>query len=559
MRAMLFVLLSTCAIAWPTTYIPPQQAEAKPAVEAKKPPKAFITFQAQSAGQLLDAWRKLSKAAGGEKIAELFEAWLQETLDEKGLTGLDTVRPLGGYLALADELAESQLVFVLPIGKESDFLELLERLDIDAESLDEVPGVYILELPPSPGVLRFHEKHAYIGVSIDAAAFTADALISPTDLFHKDTSGLFTVRMDTAVVSKAQRQSLLEGLDAPLSLIPTQPPENADVAKPVEGPVQGIRQAADLFLQSGATLTLRMPFDRDTVCGSLELDIEAKPGSLLAKFLAARKPATNRFAHLVTPETAAATLITLPSFGVEVRTLMALIADELANEMVRPAEDRKEITKELLAGIIGSIRTTGGEFAHVVVGPDKNGSFCNILAVTHNNPAKVEKALRDAAKLLPKDDPFAMSVKFDVAKAEGTAIHTLDAAISLFGDLQLSIVAEQAEPREQFSAIAFTKDAIYMTTGTQAVAAMKQALAAKPGGVQANAILVNPKRWAAYQLAVEGVKEMEDVPDWIVRIGKEDRLQPLCELTTTNGETFRLKLTLDGKLLPMLLKDKLLE
>ncbi|MFO0823992.1 MAG: hypothetical protein U0792_12920 [Gemmataceae bacterium] len=52
---------------------------------------------------------------------------------------------------------------------------------------------------------------------------------------------------------------------------------------------------------------------------ALEVGLTGKPGSALAKMIAARQPSTNKFAGLITPDTVAGLRLQLPFFAPELQ------------------------------------------------------------------------------------------------------------------------------------------------------------------------------------------------------------------------------------------------
>src|SRR5205085_11198018 len=126
-------------------------------------------------------------------------------------------------------------------------------------------------------------------------------------------------------------------------------------------------------------------------------------------------------AGLVTKDTAAGGRAQLPLFAPEVRKAAAVglggLQTMAGNEA--PPPFRKSLD-ELFKGLIRTVESGEFDLAGGMRGPDKNGTFTIVGAVSFEDPRALEKELRDLVNATPE---LKGMVTFDVAKAGTVSIH----------------------------------------------------------------------------------------------------------------------------------------
>ena len=103
---------------------------------------------------------------------------------EKGLEGIDASKPIGGYVRISENIADSAVVVMVPIKDEAAFLALLkDKLNVDAKKGKE--DVYSLDLPQVPvGAIHFRFLHGYAYATIRTIkSIDPDSIIAPKDFF----------------------------------------------------------------------------------------------------------------------------------------------------------------------------------------------------------------------------------------------------------------------------------------------------------------------------------------------------------------------------------------
>jgi hypothetical protein len=110
----------------------------------------------------------------------------------------------------------------------------------------------------------------------------------------------------------------------------------------------------------------------------------------------------------------------------------------------------------------------------VMRGPDKNGPYTAVAALHCTEGAQLDKAIRDAVKVLPGQ--ASGYFKFDAHKIGAISVHEVD------------LTAEAAEMARNIFGndgnkgyFAFGKDALYASYGPDGLKVLKEAIEAKPG------------------------------------------------------------------------------
>jgi hypothetical protein len=529
MRTGLFVAAAAVLLAAPVV------------APAADPP---VVFQTQPVGKLLDDARAIATLLAGDAAAKELNDGIKKTFGEKGFDGLDLTRPIVGYFVVPADPEKSTVVVALPATGEKAFLDLCERFNkVPPKPL--TGGLY--ELPPpnvgDPTVkaaMRFADGYAYLAAGKDPTpALDPKALVPMAKLFDPAERAQLSGKVYFDRLPKELRAKLAQGIEEAKKQLAQQPiwlgPAVSDALK---GASEELTKLGTRYLdqvKDADTLTARVNADPGTAEASVELALTGKPGTTLAKDIAARKPTTNRFTGLVTKDAAVGFRAQLPLFAPEVRKAAAIGLGSLqtaaANEAPPPV--RKSLD-ELFKGLIRTVESGEFDLAGAMRGPDKNGTFTIVGAISFEDPKPLEKELKDLATNTPEVKDL---VKFDVAKVGDVSIHEVKVGGLL-----------PPEPQRMFSgsasvAVAFAPKGVYIAFGADAVGAVKEALAAKGGPAPALDVVLNPARLA--KVAVAGGGNATDITNLF---GSTDAPFTAGSLSIEGGKELRLRMTLSLRL-----------
>jgi hypothetical protein len=497
-----------------------------------------IVFQSHSAGMILNDVKYIAKSAGGEKAVKELNEKLKSKLGDKGFEGLDLERQILGYVQFDGKLDDVVGVLLIPVTSEKEFVGLFERL---SEMKLDPPqkGIYTIKSPDAdaPKVLmRVDGQYAYIAIGKDpTAALDPKNLVAPGKLYDPSEKSVATVKVHFERLPKEIRDEMANGLKKlkdKLNELPLPEDANEKIKKAVDELVKLGKRYADL-LQDADTATARLILDANTGEGALEIGLTGKPGSQLAKSIASRKPSTNKFAGLITPDTVAGVKLQLPLFADEIQnaaTMLLELGQQKADENVPP--EFKAAIDETIKGLIRTVKDGEFDLAFSLRGPDKDGLYSLAGAVAFEDPSALEKELRT---LFENKVPemYKEMVKLDVAKVGKTGIHQVK-----FGDF-LPAEAKKLFGAEASLTFAFAPNGIFYAFGPHAIDTLKSALEVKKSASPVFELSINRKKLGDFIQAVG-----KEVPP---EFGTLDALLPVVAISIEGGKEMRLRLSTNIK------------
>jgi len=527
-----------------------------------EPPRPPVAFQVTPASRLLTDFKELIRQVGGpargERAVRRFEEQLKERLGEQGLEGLDINRPLAGYAVLKEKWEDSGFVLVVPVTGEKEFLGLLTRLEVARPvPVKDKPGLYTLQDPlgeegrlAKGSHLRFVDGWAYLTFN-DGEPTAARDLVPVRELIDDTNPSLVTVRVFPARLPEKLLKALLDELDRTVTEMKmafggNEPIFNVVVAFADNFPKLA-RRVVERGVKEADELRVSLGFDPASGEVAAEMTVFPKAGSPLAKSVAARVPTTNRFAGLHSPDAVVSLLTRFPRIK-EIRELGASVFETTNNRFQQFVTDfpaaLMSVTSEALKGMARTFQATDKELDAAVAlhGPNNEGRFTLLLAVSFDDPAALEKALRAAAK----DPAFAKEFTLDAVKVSGVSVHQVPLYELFSGDDE-----EQSETVTRIFGqkapgyVAIGKDAVYVGFGPEALERVKGAIAAKPGPAPALDVTINLGRLHELLAADGSDTGREFAKQFAKQFGTAKESVGLFRVTVTGGETLRLKLAMN--------------
>ncbi len=534
--------------------VAPFALRAAPAPSGKSADGPAITFQMANASKLLDDARVIAKMFGGEMAVEKMNEAMKEKLGEKGLAGLDLTRPIAGYVNLdAKKIDDSAGVIAVPITSEEEFLKLLERLEAPLETvkgdkglyqLGELPGLKLNPMagddkPAKPVLMRFHAKHAYFGLNGSAADLDPAKLVAVEKLYDpKETAAvaikIYNDRYPEELIKESAKQSE-QSIEMLKGLLGANDGAKEKVLTSLIGMANRFNQQSQ---KETAVTGFRLVFDQATGFVEMETSMTPKKGTSLAQDLTDRKPTTNQFAAAFDDKTAAGMKVSMPLFAKELRDAAVVGLEELKKKNEEnETETPKEATNELLDGLIRTVKTGEMDLAMTVNGPDKDGHFTSLVAMSYEGGAALEKVLKASMKgdKVPKN--IKDGIKFDTGKIGDVNIH----------DFTMPEKDEKVEKifGSNTFQFAFGPKAIYVVFGTEAKPMLKKMLSAKPAEAKAFDIVVNPKRLG--QLISTGNEQIGGMAAQM--LGSEDKATSALYFSVSGGDALKITYGINLKLM----------
>ncbi|MBX9584873.1 MAG: hypothetical protein K2X87_31600 [Gemmataceae bacterium] len=517
------------------------------AAVAADPP---VVFQTQPPGRLLDDFRATIQALAGDGEVKDFDKWIKESLGDKGFDGLDLSRPAGGYVAVPADPKQSVAVLALPVTSEEGFVGFFERMARTKPKPGE-GGVYAVT-PPGEGVgiaFRVADGYAYVAAAaegVDLAKAVGADLVPFARFYDPAEPALVAARVYFDRFPKEVRDKALAGLDEAKEALAGAklPPEVGDPAKAAFDQLVKLSTRYIDLSKGAKEAGLRLNLDPAAGAVQAELTLTAAEGSPLAKDIAGRKPTTNAFAGLLTPDVVAGFRFRLPLFTEEIRNSAVIgleaLRKEAANANFLFPPPARPLLNEFFDGAVRTAKTGEADVAGVIRGPSPDGFYTAVGAAVFDDPSGVEKELK---KLIVGMAPpeFTDLIKWDADKAGGVGIHTFD-----FGKWNEE-PGRDLRPvfgPDAVAAVAFAPKAVVLAVGPDAVAAVKKVLGLKPAEAPVAGVVVNPAKVARMAGAVEEQAAGETAKVW----GKDDKPLSVLSLGVAGGTELKVTLGLNLRL-----------
>jgi hypothetical protein len=435
-------------------------------------------------GLIADA-KYLAHLAGHGEQADQFEKMLPGFLGPKGLagTGLDTSRPWGMYATLDAAIPNSPVVVMIPVTDENAFVAALNMLAGFAPGVNVTiakggDGVYTVSSPAAPVEAYFTiaDQYAYITAmqkdSISVAKRLAAAKLLPPD--DRTVLGI-TLRLDS--IDPQLKQIALGQFENQVAALkeqknraetPVQAKLKSDVVDYFAGQIRSL-------LTDGQAVEIGLTLDRKTDDISAQFSLTAKPGSPLAKQIAAEGGRPSRFGPLTAAAVHGALNVAIPE------ALRSAFGSAIDEGFKKEQERQKDAMKKTLAQrVFDAVSPTlkAGEFDLFagLIGPNADGKYTLAGGIKIKDSERVEQLVRDLVPIIP--DPKAKeAIALDAETLDGVKVHKITAydldaeGKRLFGD--------NATAR-----FAFPADAVVVAFGADAAHVLKQILGAtgKRGG-----------------------------------------------------------------------------
>lgn len=480
--------------------------------------------------------------------AEQMEQGVKDALGEKGWAGLDTKKSVGLYAYLKPKLENSYLVFAVPVTKDKDALDLLERLGVGVEEEEKAKGVYRLRkrgLFPeeSPTRMRFHDGHAYIGINVDVDEMEAAKLLPVKNLIDENEKAPAAVTLFLDRTPKEVKE-MMDGWWASGKAAAEQLENNPPREMPKSWP--GLAKAcvawadantAALF-KDADTFGVRVMAEPKTADFKFEFTVTPKKDSQLAKDVKAVKATQGRFQQLVTKDAVGGLWLSLgESMPKSVREKAGPFAADLLDMLGKASPDEvKAVLTEFGKMASTSIADGKADAGLAVFGPDKNEAYTAVMAVGGDTVA-LEKAFRGMVKELPKE--VQELVKLDAEKAGELGVHTF--TIPDGQEWTEKMFGKKATVR-----LAFGKDAVYLALGPDGLAEIKRAAGLKPAAGKRFDMVVNGDKASKLLADVTGQQPGPGGPGMWLMFGKGNVLRSLQGVEVTGGDKLTVTYSQNG-------------
>lgn len=524
------------------------------------PPKPTVVVTAKALSRLLSEYREMIRHVGGPAIGDQlvmeFDEELKEHLGEQGFEGIDINRPVAAYTLIKEKFEDTNPILIVPITGEKEFIAFLKRIKIETSAVKDKKGLYMLRVRgldflPNDSFAQVVNGWAYVGLNGDDVGDIKNRL-PIENLFNDADLALFTVKFFPGRFPEKLLKEWLEIMDMVAAGNKAMagrggPPQLNKMMQTFfeEGP-KLVRRYGEMGIKEVEEIRGQFGWDPNSGDTLSEVTLIPKAGSSLAKDIAGRAATTNRFAGLTHTNAALAAVIKLPLFaeenraiGVDIIGAMEFgVKTELLPDLFHP------FVEELAKSAIQTVKKSDLDAAFALVGPDKNGKFSLVAAVSMVDTSALEKALRQEAKNA-KETELAKEFEFDIEKIAGVGIHKIPLGKAVNEEILRELNRAFGEKPPAY--IAFAKDAVFITFGFDGLAAIKTAIEAKPGPAPVLEVTGNTSRFHKF---VAAVGTDHEAADFAKVFGPEDKQVSLFRVTLEGGTVLKAKVTLNLRHLP---------
>jgi len=427
----------------------------------------------------------LLKAAGQEEAGAQVDELLKLYTDN---SGVDTKRPLGGYALLGGKSTDTVGVIMLPISNEKSFLKKLDGLGYVVK---EAGGVHtVKELAGAQdGHMRFANGYAYIASDASAVKEAGKLLAASAVFDPKDTAAVSVIlRMNG--IPKGVRDEFLQELAKNSEIAKEQklPDESEALTKFRVALLSNMQEQFKAYVTDGNELALR--FNIDSKAGEVTADVSfnARPGTKLAGTLKSWE-AKSLFGGALGSDSALNLLVNVAMADDLKKALGPVIDEGMAKAILAQSKDSdKALAEKFLKVLAPTLKAGELDMAMTLRGPNKNSKYTVVAGLKVKDGQAIETTLRDIVKNLKEEEQ--KRITLDADKIGAVNVHKLDIVKdvtekgkSVFGDGPLYF--------------ALRADAAYFAGGDEAMAALKDAINAKPALAPAMQFEMSVNRFAA--------------------------------------------------------------
>jgi hypothetical protein len=526
--------MSVCRFAFLTAVLlfPLSARAADPAVEVRLKSIDALLARAEFVGGLAGKGEEAKQFAG---LAQAF------TDKNTGLKGIDPAREFGFYATVTPDVVDSPVVLMVPVKDKLAFAGLLtDMLKLNPRREEE--GLFSMDVPQVPKKVYFRIVHDYAYLTLGDPKTIAEAsVISPEQFFAGKTDAVLAATVHLDRIPEEMKKVVFGQAELKMA----EAKAKADATKtPTE-------QLADKFAMDGVTAMGRAAiFDGKTLALSLfvepkaddlsvEINLTPKPGTALAKALAANAARPSEAAARVKGDNLAVYVGLKAAIPDDMLPALGKIADALSAQAAKDAKpEAKELAQAAADAALATLRAGDLDLGVATTRPRADGTIGITAALKIAKGSDVEAVLRQAAPHAPADEAV---FTLDVAKLNGAALHKVE--LKGAGAAKLKAVTGS-------DTVWFAIGDSLAVVGTDE-AAVRAAVAAKPGpgaGMQAETALA---AIMAVQAKVEPnpavTAAMKSVFGDAPAAGADS-----VKLTIEPGESLKIKLTTKGAVINFL-------
>lgn len=408
-------LLVLAGLTWATASASAAEPAAlhAPAIEVRVKAIAELTGVIEYAGEIL------MQPEAGKQFAQIIKTL---GAGEKGLEGIDPALPIGGYVRVSENIADSAIVVMVPLKDEAAFLALLkDKLNVEPKLGDD--GVYTIEVPKLPlGAIYFRVIEKYVYATIrNVKSINKATVIAPKDFFKDPMKPIVAATVHWDRFPADVKKVLLGQVELQL-VEATKEAGGSELQKQARRGLLDVGvDMVKAILNDGEQLTVTIDADPKSDTLSTAVRLTAKPKTPLGANLASWADRTSLAASVSVAKNPTGTFGLIAKIPSGTREKLTKLIDVLFDDLLAGAnDDVKPLATKLVDAIGPTLKSDDVQLGLLVAKTGKEKSVRLLAGLKMEKGGELENVLREFAPFLMGGEA---SVKFDVEKIGDRNLH----------------------------------------------------------------------------------------------------------------------------------------
>ncbi len=495
-------------------------------------------LRVQSVDQLLANAEYIAVLVGQEEAAKQALGVVKALAGDKGLEGVDTIKPFIVYGNLSDELTNSEVVLMIPVVDKESFLGLLKnRINLKID--EDKAGLYSTEAPNNMGSIYFRFENGYAYATALNKENIAVAKLSKPDALGGAAESVIALSFRIDRIPAEMKKFALGAIETKLADAKQKPlpneTKNYKVLK--DQIVDSVSNSVKSILADGEEVTLNINVDPKKDEMVVETSMTAKKGTELAKDITDLKSKKSVALGGLNSRSVAMLLVVNASLPESCKKVLGPAVDDaikMGIDMI-PA-DAREILNPLITALVPTLKSGDIDGGLTLVGPTAESKYTVVGAVKVAEGKNIEQAIKDVVAKLP--DAFKTFFELNADTAGTVNLHTVK--IKDQADEKLKRVVGDSDLW-----LALRDDVLVYAIGPNAKEMLKSALKATP----TTGSVVRMEVSVARLVALADTQDAAAAKKAASQIFGNDTTGDTVSLTVDGGDGLRSKFVVKGKVI----------
>lgn len=371
---------------------------------------------------LMDTVKYGLKMAGKEDVANQIDSLLEAFLQSEGFKGIDTKKPMGGYLnKFPSNPTQPGVVIYLPVSNEADFISFLGKLNVSPS--EPKNGVRSIGLPTGQQLyLTF--KHGYAFACMDE-----DELKSPTNpasfASSLSANGLLHVNVSLKDIPQDLKDKFLTHMKQEIDREGKKKDGEQEVEYQARQATMRLSyQSIEHLVRDSETIKVTVSLDKTRHVFLVDKTLQAKAGSGLYQEIQKMGESKSKFSSLI--EGAPASMVMHGIMNEVLRSDLDKMLDNLVRKAISEEKSlvKKAVAEKVFQALEPTLKANTYEFAMSMKNSGDSKPMTGIAAVRVKEGKKIEEMVKGL--FAEVKDKTGDAVKLDAETVNGVNLHIIN-------------------------------------------------------------------------------------------------------------------------------------